>query len=128
MGTITPKIFKAAYDYGKMVYEKQISKRGAISTLGYDYGMNIKSANEYIRVFKLMMIGGEIKRQNNGPATEYYLKSILHDYGPCQLKLALQAVLTNIKYYKSMDKPLLNHEAIYNKYLDILNKKAQSMW
>jgi hypothetical protein len=112
MEIFTPEMFEVIYKYGKAVYKKQISKQGAIDTLFNNYGMTRNSARDCLKIFELMIIGGEIQRKDTVKATEYYLENILLNYGSLKLELALRVMINSIHYGKMSD--------VRNKYLNIL--------
>ena len=118
MATITKEMTEAAYMAAKSVYHGKKMKKIALDELENYHGMNRWSAADYIVCFEKMMKGEAYSRTNNPEATEYFFKSILWDYGPEELRNALQAAQGHVEYYASLDNgsPLHQIRALIDKY------------
>lgn len=105
---ITLDVIKHAYRLAKCIYEGELDKKTAQQELTKNVKMNSNSANYYLQAFQRMMEGKCYYKTINKTATEYYLETILTDFGKCSLKAALSSVKQHIKNYekpKSNEKP-----------------------
>ncbi len=91
-----------AYSKGKAVFEGHMALPDAIRHLVANKSMNESSAKDYVRNLLQMMKGMEYQRTLNSYATEYFLSSILRDYGPEHLRLALNSVQKHLEYYEGI--------------------------
>lgn len=122
---ISEEATKAAYAYAKKVYIGDIKRKEAIGYLASRHDLNANSAADLLNNFKYMLEGKKYSRTNNEYTTEYYLKSILADYGQESLKKALNSVAQHIKYYEESQKITMHKTRavfkIYEQIHDSLN-------
>jgi 5-methylcytosine-specific restriction protein A len=97
---ITEEATRAAYAYAKKVYNGDSKRINAIEYLVTHHDLNANSAADLLNNFKYMLEGKKYSRTNNEYTTDYYLKSILTDYGQEALRKALNAVAQHIEYYE----------------------------
>ena len=116
------KLFEATYRYGKAVYKGQITKQGAVDTLFSDYGIHRHSAEDYLKIYEFMMVGGRIQKTNKVKAAEYYLENILLNYGSMKLEIALRAMINNVNHIE-----IPEQKTIHSKYMAVLNTVQASM-
>jgi 5-methylcytosine-specific restriction protein A len=129
MGKITKEMYEAAYALAKDIYVNKIINHeiDAKKILHEEYRMKLSSANTYLRNFNQMRKGEKYNRTINNDALEYYLKSILSDFGVYRLKIALKSVNFHMTYIMSLGKPRPKGvQRIYEKYLEILNSNISS--
>ena len=103
-GKITDSQIEESYLNAKAVFDGGMTLSDAITDLVSNSSMNKSSATDYIRNFQQMMNGMEYQRTLNLQATEYFLESILKDYGEKYLWLALGAVQKHLDYYEGIGK------------------------
>jgi predicted HNH restriction endonuclease len=120
--SITLEQTKLAYKVSKDYYDGIIKRQEAISQLD-KAGMNVGSAAIYLQVYEHLKDGDTFTRTLKAESFDYFLDSILKDFGNSQLFKALNALKNHIEYYESTHtgKLLLIRE-LYSKYLKIYSK------
>lgn len=119
---ITEEATKAAYAYAKKVYNGDIKRKKAIEYLVTHHTLNANSAADLINNFKYMVEGKKYSRTNNEFTTDFYLNTILNDYGQEVLRKALNAVAQHIDYYEhSQSITMHKTRAIFDKFKYILD-------
>jgi len=79
--------------------------------------MNSSSASDYITVLLAMLNGECYKRTINEYATKHFLENIGKDYGTEAQRVAAQATLAHVEYYKSIHGYLKGIEKIAKQYI-----------
>ena len=105
---ITKIQLEKAYNYAKLVYFKNISRKETIDSL-VKIHMNKSSAIDYIMNFQYLMDNVRYRRTLNTESTEYYLLNINKKYGLGRLNNALSALKKHIEYYKQIKKTNMVH-------------------
>lgn len=118
---ITEEATKAAYACAKKVYHSDIKRKDALEYLVTHHDLNANSAADLLNNFKYMLEGQKYSRTNNEYTTDYYLKSILADYGQEALRKALKAVAQHIEYYENLQNITMHKtRSVLDKFKTIL--------
>ncbi len=105
MGNITEREFKATYELGIQVYNKEISIKDAVVRLVDDYQMNKSSADTSISRLCHMLNGERYRRTLSISHVEYYANRILKDFGVDKLKAFLKSLELHIEYNQNLEPP-----------------------
>jgi hypothetical protein len=126
---ITKEQMKAAYEVGKRVYEKALTRADGIDELHRRFALNRGSAGDTINNICYMLKGESYARTNNAFATDHFLEMIHRDYGLPGLIKGISAVDQHLKYYEALGqgKLLAIHE-IVQKYHDIADAGPQELF
>jgi len=116
MATITQQMVEKSYEYGVMVFKKQIDKNKAADLLNTQYKMNQSSALIYVGNIVYLLNGQCYKRIMAEDHTNYFLTMIKKEFELEYLQKALFAVKQHIKYIRSINKPS-NVERLYNNFM-----------
>lgn len=102
MAKITKDQYQAAYKMAVDIYEKKnnLSDKEAAKILHEEKGINISSAEIFIKVYKNLRDGLVFKRTLSKESTEYFLNGIYKDHGVDALKAALKAINLHIDYWE----------------------------
>lgn len=120
MGQITNEMVQKAYEIGKSIYLKQMSRKEGISILE-GMGMKESSAHDYVYSYSKLIHGKLYTRNTNGYATEYFLKKIHEELGEAGLKNALLSLSQHIDYYEEISKTSVKaRKEIYNRFYDLI--------
>ena len=124
MGKITNEIVEAAYEIAKEIHRGNRSNKEGLDILESDYGMNRKSAGDYILCYDCMIKGQRFTRTTNTYGTEYYLRQILADNGQAGLSNALSALRQHIDYYEDVGKTnVRTRQRIYEEFAELLDSE-----
>lgn len=118
---------KQAYKVSKDYYNGILKRQDAIIELT-NAGMNKGSAAIYLQVYEHLKDGETFTRTLKAESFNYFLESILYDFGNRQLYKSLTALKNHITYYESTHKgKLLLIRHIHEKYLKIYLKIEDSI-
>lgn len=121
----SPIQIATAYEMGKQVYLKQISRKDAIKSIE-SVGMANGSAKIYLTVHNHLMNGTFTSRTVKAKSFDYFLNNILKDFGQPKLSIALKTLASHIEYFEKIQKIKKMHlvRAVYQKYV-VLNQSLQ---
>ncbi len=101
---ITEEVVRAAYQVGREVHEKLLTRGEAVKQLSSSkYKVNPNSAGDLVDNVGHLIRGEKYVRTNNAPATEHFLQMIHRDYGSTGLAKAVSAVEKHLDYYAGVD-------------------------
>lgn len=118
MAKITIQNQYDCYQYGKEMYQGNISRKDAVEKLMAS-GMNERSAVYYLQCVNAMLSGSRYTATVNELATSCFLTEICSDYGMDRLRLALQSLRSHLDYQKEKNK-LPGLEKIYQEFMEVL--------
>lgn len=98
---VTPDNLQLCYDYAKAAYEKKLKNAEAVRAIGSKTSIPATSANTIVRNLGHLIQGERYTRRLSSPLTDFYLRSILQDYGSAGLRNALSALWAHIEYYET---------------------------
>ena len=100
---------------------KKLVNRGDYATAMKiaDTGMDLKSAQIYLRCVRSMLRGERYTGTVNELAVSHYLTAIMSDYGFDGLRKALEALRLHLEY-QSPYQTLAGLRKIYDEFLDVL--------
>lgn len=101
MARISKKQIKAAYRYGKLVFDGSIPQKDAVAELDSEWGMRSGSAQIFISNYKQMRIGKIYKRTQSPKATKIFFTNFQADYGDAGLQNAVKASRLHADYYET---------------------------
>jgi len=128
MSNITGIKVQSAYRKAKLVYSGQLALKDAQDELE-EIGLNRNSASDLINNFKCMIEGQKYTRTNNAITTDYYLESILKDFGTSKLQNALNALREHIDYYETLQNTTMKKQReILSKYLNIVQTSIEIIY
>ncbi len=102
MGKISTEQIIAAYDVASAVFDGVRSLQDGVQYLSAKHGMNPGSAQDFIVVFKSMILGKEFHRTIPIEATDYYLTQISSQRNPADLANAVAATKKHLDYYERL--------------------------
>ena len=114
---ITNNMVYFAYDIGKLIHSSSIGRSEGSIEISKKTGMGLGSASDYITVLLAMLSGECYKRTINLFATKYFLENIGNDFGAAAQKVAAQATLAHVEYYKSIHGYLRSIEKVAKQYI-----------
>jgi len=117
MPRITHAQIHSTYDYSKKIRAEEITENEASNEVSTTTGMNLGSANGYIKTCLSMMSGEGYSRTINAYGTEYFLKKIHQDSGEAALNTALSAVRKHLKSNNNPQNNIRNIVETYTKKL-----------
>ena len=109
-----------AYKTSRKYFERTITRKDAINRM-HDDGINIGYAGIFLQIFEHLKNGEGFSRTTSGKAFDYFLGSILNDFGNKQLEISLNAFKKHIEYFEDkyrINRPL--YWSLFNKYTSIL--------
>jgi 5-methylcytosine-specific restriction protein A len=121
MAKITNEIVEASYRIARRINKGRITQKRGVDILESKYGMNRKSAGDYILCYDCMVTGKRFTRTTNAYGTEYYLQQILNDKGQSGLANALSSLRQHIDYYEEVgNASVRTRQAIYDEFAKLL--------
>jgi len=118
MTQITIQNYHDCYDLGKKVAEGKMSIGMAMIKME-ETGMNKRSAGDYLRCVRAMLLGEKYTSTVKKIATSYFLTEIYSEYGQEGLRKALKAVELHLEYQKGYNNQAAIKE-VYNDFMEIL--------
>lgn len=118
MANITLQNIYDCYSYGKRVAADELDLGSAAMKIA-DTGMDLKSAQIYLRCVRSMLRGERYTGTVNELAVSHYLTAIMSDYGFGGLRKALEALRLHLEY-QSPYQTLAGLRKIYNEFLEVL--------
>lgn len=118
---ITDAMIRAAYRVARQVFDGEVSPRKGVETLVESSGFNVNSAKHAVENLGHMLSSRVYKMVNSRAMTEYYLGSILEDYGAAGLRHALAALELHLDYYAAVKtgSPQHAHRALLAKFTEM---------
>ena len=100
---ITSEQIEHAYEFSKDVFEGRLKRSQAIDKLHTLHNINKGTAQDFINQYEWMLLGHglKFKRTMSYKAFEYFLNHIETENGAEALKVAIEAVKQNVKYYET---------------------------
>jgi predicted RNA-binding protein with PUA-like domain len=102
MSDISIEQIEQTFEYGKKLYDNEITLAKASSEAAANTQMSVASAKMYVEAVPYMLKGKVYRRKISHKATEYYLEKIQEEYGNDALLLAITSLEQFVDYSKNI--------------------------
>lgn len=119
MSRITDEMIEACYEGGASIFNNEVTLLYARNRIERQTGMNAASASYYLSAVVALLSGGEITRDINRRAVDFYLGKIRDDFGEEALRTAASVCMRRYEETERHGSACLYYKAIADEHLEM---------
>jgi hypothetical protein len=122
---VTESDLEVCYRLSKSAYGGEMKVSEAINAISSNFDIPVSSATTIVRNLSHLLKGEKYTRRLSSQQTQFFLQSILQDYGDSGLRNALAAFWAHIEYYEAQSGTnSVTDRRIHEEYSDYFRSKA----